>query len=142
MSLAVTQLPETLQRALVLQEAGQLAQAQAIYEEILRIAPEHYDAINLLGTIAVQTGNQLQAAHLFGKAIEIDPTNVVAYCNYALALTELRQFDAALANYDRAIEINGQLAEVHFKRANVLRELKRFDAALASYRRTLELDPD
>src|SRR5579862_786573 len=120
---------EKLQRALTLHQSGQLAQSQAIYEEILRLEPAHADAINLLGAIAIQTGNPQAAVELFGRAIEIDSSNVVAYCNSALALAELGQFDAALTRYDRAIALDPDLAEAHFKRGNVLRELKRFDAA-------------
>src|SRR3974390_936471 len=103
MSPAVPQLSDKLQRALALHQSGQLVQAQAIYEEILAIQPLHSDAINLLGAIAIQTRHPHRAVELYGRAIQLDPTNVVAYCNSALALAELGQWDAALASYDRAI---------------------------------------
>jgi tetratricopeptide (TPR) repeat protein len=81
---------EKFQQALALHEAGQLAQAQSVYEEILSLESRHCDAINLLGAIAIQTKNPQRAVELFGRAIEIDPNNVAAYCNSGWALQQLK----------------------------------------------------
>jgi tetratricopeptide (TPR) repeat protein len=142
MSQTVAQLPEKMQQAVELHQAGQFAQAQRVYEEILSLEPRHSDAINLLGAIAIQTGDLQRAVELYENAIEIDSNNPVAYCNSGWALWELKQFDAALARYDQAIAINPHVAEAHFNRGNVLYDLKQWDAALASYRQAIALDAD
>jgi protein O-GlcNAc transferase len=141
-SAAAPELPEKLRRALEWHQSGQLAAAKSAYEEILAIDPRHADALNLLGTIAIQSGDFQHAVELYAQAIEIDPTNLVAYCNSAVALGALKQFEAALARYDQAIALKPDFAESHFNRGNVLWNLKRLDAALASFRQAIALDPE
>jgi tetratricopeptide (TPR) repeat protein len=136
-----TTLPEKLQRALELHRAGQLAQAQAGYEEILAIQPGHADAINLLAAAAIQSGNPQRAVELFGKAIEIDPHNVAAYINSGLALRELKQLDAGLARFEQAIALKVDCCEAYFNRGLVLCELKQWEAALASYLQAIAIEP-
>jgi protein O-GlcNAc transferase len=141
-SAVAPKLPEKLQRAIEWHQSGHLTEARAAYEEILAVDPRHADAVNLLGTIAIQTSDFQHAVQLYAQAIEIDPTNLVAYCNSALALGALQQFEAALARYDQAIALKPDFAESHFNRGNVLWNLKRLDAGLASFRRALAIDPD
>jgi tetratricopeptide (TPR) repeat protein len=137
-----TTLPEKLQRALELHRAGQLAQAQAGYEEILALQPGHTDAINLLAATAIQSGNSQRALELFGKAIEIDPTNVAAHINSGLALRELKQWDAALTRFDEAIALKVDCSEAYFNRGLVLCELKQWEAAIASYSQAIAIEPE
>jgi Tfp pilus assembly protein PilF len=138
----IRNLQEKLQQALELHRIGQLAQGQAGYEEILAIHPGHADAINLLAAIAVQTRNPQRAIELFAKAIDLDPNNVEAYCNSAMALRQLNQLDAALAHLEKAIALKGDFAEAYLNRGLILAELKQWDAALASYRQVIAIQPD
>ncbi len=135
-------LAEKLQRALGLHQQGQAQQAQAIYQEILRIEPHHSEALQLLGLIAAQDGKLHLAAELMGKAIESDPRNVAAYCNRATVFKSLGQLSVALESYDRAIELAPDLATVHFNRGLVLQELQQLAAALASYEQAIAIEPD
>jgi tetratricopeptide (TPR) repeat protein len=66
--LPATKAQTTLQRALSLHQTGHLAQARALYEEILAIQPEHSDALHLFGVIAHQNKNYQRAADLIGEA--------------------------------------------------------------------------
>jgi len=61
MSAAMEQLPQKFRQAFALHLQGQLAPAQALYEEILRTQPEHFDVLRLLAVIAAQQGNPQQA---------------------------------------------------------------------------------
>ncbi len=136
------QVPEKFQQALALHQSGQFARAQAIYEEILKIQPKHVDALHLLGLIAAQTRNPQRAVELIGKAIAIDPNNAAAHCNRGSALQELKQFNAALVNYDRAIAIDADFAGAYFNRGVVLHELKQLEAALASFDQAIAIKAD
>jgi tetratricopeptide (TPR) repeat protein len=131
-----------LKQAIAYHQKGQLAQAQELYEEILKKEPKHFDALHLLGVIAAQTRNPQRAVELISKAIEIHPYNAGFYSNRGNAFQELRQFDAALASYDKAIAIKPDYAEAYYNRGIVLQELKQFDAALASYDKTIAIKPD
>jgi hypothetical protein len=54
-----------LQQAIGLHQAGQLAEAQIIYEEILKMQPGHFDALYLLGIIAKQAKNFVDGEDTF-----------------------------------------------------------------------------
>ena len=137
-----SQLPATLQRAVALHQKGDLARARALYQEILTIRPRHFDALHLLGVVAIQTDNPQLAVELIAKAIEIHPNSAASHCNRGSALEALGQWDAALAGYDQAIAIQADYAPAHYNRGNVLHKLKRCEAALASYGRAIAFKPE
>ena len=139
---ALRQLPAQFQKALAFHRQGQLALAQAAYEGILEIQPEHFDALHLLGVLAAQTRNPQKAVELIGRAIEIDPNIAATHNNRGSALKELERYEEALASYDRAIAIKADYAEAYFNRGVVLNELKQFAAALASYAQAIAVKPD
>ena len=130
------------EQALQLHQQGQLAQAEALYEEILKSVPEHFDALHLSGVIATQTKNVQKGIELIGKAIEIDPNNAASYNNQGIALKALRKFDNAVASYDRAIALRPDYEEAFYNRGIALEELKRPDDAVASYERAIALKHD
>jgi tetratricopeptide (TPR) repeat protein len=123
-----------LDEAVALHQQGRLQEAVTLYSDILKIQPQHFDAIHLLGVIADQFKNHQLAADLIAQAILINP-------NHA-DLHELKRFDEALASYDAAIAIRPDYAEAHCNRGNVLKDLNRFDDAIAGYDRSLTLAPD
>jgi predicted O-linked N-acetylglucosamine transferase (SPINDLY family) len=138
-SKALAQLPEKLKRALALHRAGQLLQARAVYKEILAVRPRHFDALHLLGMIAAQTGDPEKAVELIGIAIEIDPANPAPHNNRGLALTALKQWEAAVNAFDHAIALKADYAEAFFNRGNVFYHLAQWDAALANYEQAIAL---
>jgi len=130
------------QEAVALHQRGDLEQARAAYEKVLESTPRHADALHLLGVIAAQTNDLRTAVDLIERAIVIDSHNPAAYCNLGGALHRLRQWDAALTNYDKAIALKTDYADAHFNRGNVLKDLGQLDAALVSYRRAIAARPD
>jgi predicted O-linked N-acetylglucosamine transferase (SPINDLY family) len=138
----VNQLQAKFQEGFILHQKGQLTQAQAIYEQILKLQPRHFDTLHLLGVIAFQTANPGQAAELIGKAIEVNSNNAAAYSNRGNALRDLNRSQAALESYDRAISLKPDYAEAFNNRGNALRDLNRSQAALESYDRAISLKPD
>src|SRR6266853_1183171 len=131
-----------LEQAVALHQQGHLVRAKAAYENILKAQPKHFDALHLLGVIAIQTNQHRLAVDLIGQAIAINPNDAAFYSNRGVALQELKQLDAAVASYDKAIAIRPGDADVHTKRGNALQELKQLEAAVASYDKALALRPD
>jgi tetratricopeptide (TPR) repeat protein len=82
-----------------------------------------------------------KAAELFGRAIELKPDHAPAHCNRATALSELKQWEAALAGFDGALALKSDYAVAWSNRGNALKELRRWDDALTSYDRALALNP-
>lgn len=130
-----------LQQAAHLHQSGQIASAKALCEEIVTIQPQNVEALMRLGIIAAQTNDKIQAAVLFGRAVEADPGNPVPYNNRGLALHEMQRFEDALELYERAIALKADYADAHFNRGNVLLDLRRWQGSLDSYDRAIALRP-
>ena len=112
---------------------------------MLSIQPNHFDALHLLGVIAIQNGTFQQGADLIDKAIAIDPHNrayAPAYSNRGIALRGLRRYPEALRDFDKALELGAAQADVHFNRGNTLRDLGRAAEAVESFDQVLRLAPD
>lgn len=133
-------LADKLQRAVLLHRNGQLALAQALYEDILRVQPRHFDALHLLGVVAAAMGDPRKAVVLIEQAIRIAPASAVAYNNRGVALEELGEWDAALLSYGRACELQSDYADPWYNRGNCLRRGRRWEEALASYDQAIALN--
>lgn len=135
-------LAANLECAVALHQRGELAQARAIYQDILRAQPHHFDALHMLGVLAAMSGEPGKAVRLIGRAIEVNPSSAIALNNRGLARQELRDYQAALRDHERALAIDARYAEAHCERGNALKGLKRWEEALASYERAITLRPD
>jgi len=131
----------TLQTALGFHEQGLLDEAEALYQEILRSQPVHFDALQLLATIAAQKKNSLESIKLFERALNIHPDCPGVLNNYGNALSELKRYEEALASYDRAIAEKPDYADAYNNRGVTLKKLKRYDEALLSYEKLIDLQP-
>jgi predicted O-linked N-acetylglucosamine transferase (SPINDLY family) len=139
---AALRLNADLQNALALHQRGRLAEAEQVYRNILKMAPDHFGATHLLGTVLLQRGQFIEGERLTAKALQINPNVPSALNNRGFALTELKRFEEALASCDRAIALKPDFADAFNNRGNALNELKRFEDALASYDKAIALKPD
>lgn len=139
---AAAQPEQLLSRALALHQERRLAQAQALYEQVLALQPGNFDALHLSGVIAYQTDDPERAVALIGRAIEINRDDAAAYFNYGLALQELKRHEAALQSYDKAIALKPDLATAYNNRGSIFNALKKHEAAIQSYDRAIALMPD
>ena len=123
-------------------QAGRLAEAEVRYRQILAAAPEHADALHLLGVIAYQVGRHDAALELIDQAIRHNGNSSLYYSNRGLALQGLQRLDEAVASYDRALALAADNAEAWNNRGLALHGLMRFEEAVASYDRALAVRPD
>ena len=77
-------------------QAGNLPEAESIYQQILQAEPNQPVAMHLLGVIAHQSGKNDIAVNLITKALAIKPDYAEAYNNLGLAHKELREFEKLL----------------------------------------------
>lgn len=133
---------EAFRLGLAHHQAGRLGEAEARYRETLATAPNHADALHLLGVIASQVGKHDVALQLIDLAIAEDGRNFLYHSNRGLALAGLRRFEEAIASYDCALAVRPTFVEALCNRANALAELGRDAQALASYDRALALRSD
>ncbi|MBI2290356.1 MAG: tetratricopeptide repeat protein [Betaproteobacteria bacterium] len=136
-----TSIPEAIQTAREHHQAGRLLQAEAIYRQILQAAPNHPDALHLLGVIAHQTGKNELAVELISKAISVNPSSSM-YCNLGFALNDQGKLDAAVESYRKALSIKPDFAEAHSNLGIALQQQGKLDAAVESYRKALSIKAD
>jgi len=139
---AATALQAKFAQGMALHQQGKLGEAERIYREILLTQPNHFDALHLLGVIALQTRRTERAVELISKAVRLNARVAAAHSNLGNALKDLKRPAEALASYDRAIAIKPDYAEAYYNRGNALVDLKRPAVALASYDSAIALKPD
>lgn len=129
-------------RALPLHQSGRLAEAAALYGQVLAIDPGNFDALHLLGVIDVDSGHAEQGAALIAQALARDPGVAAAHSNLARALIDLERHDEAVARCDAAIALEPGFPDAHGNRGLALLRLRRPADALASLDRAIALRPD
>jgi predicted O-linked N-acetylglucosamine transferase (SPINDLY family) len=135
-------LPNALQAGLEHHQAGRLPQAETIYQRILKVAPNHPDALHLSGLIASQTGDSGTAVDLINKAISANPYDPFFYNNLGNALKAQGKLDEAVENYRKALSLKPDYFEAHYNLGIALQAQYKLDEAIASYRKAISLNPD
>jgi tetratricopeptide (TPR) repeat protein len=130
------------EQGLALHRVGRLAEAASFYEQALELAPNHVDALHLLGTIRAQTGEPERGASLLRRAVAANPAFAAAHSHLGMALWKLDRPEEALASYDAAIALRPDFAEAHNGRGVVLTALMHYQDALASHDMAITLRPD
>jgi tetratricopeptide (TPR) repeat protein/SAM-dependent methyltransferase len=133
---------EYLQAGIQYHQAGDLPQAQAIYQRILQVAPDHPGALHFMGLIARQMGKTEIAIELIGKALVFKPDYAEAHGNLGNALKQQGRMDDAIASYRTALRLKPDMVEVYVNLGNALKEQGKLEEAIASYRKALTFDRD
>jgi tetratricopeptide (TPR) repeat protein/2-polyprenyl-3-methyl-5-hydroxy-6-metoxy-1,4-benzoquinol methylase len=121
-------------------QSGRLQEAEAIYQEILAIKPNHADALHLLGLIAYRAGNNEAANELISKAITVKATAAM-YFNLALVFDALSDIAKAKQCYLNAIELDKKYAEAFNNLGNILAAQGKLLSAIDSYEKAIKINP-
>ena len=134
-------IPQAIQAALEHHQAGRLPQAEAIFQQILLVEPNHPDALHFLGVIAFQGGKKDVAVKLISKAINANPTSLMHY-NLGLMLKAQGRLDEAVESYRKALSLKPDYAEAHNNIGNVLKDQGKLDEAIQHYRQAILINPN
>jgi len=130
------------QTALRLQRAGRLAEAAEIYRQILRRAPEHFDALHAFGMLRFQSGDLVEAERMIAAALRVNPRAADAHFHHGSVLLRLNRIQDSVRSFDAAIGLKPDFVEALGNRGHALANLKRFDEALADFDRIVSLRPN
>jgi len=133
---------EQLQSGMSHHQAGRLAQARASYLEALSLDPSRPEPLDLLGVIAVQTGQFDEAIEWIRQAIAINPRVAGYHSHLGNALDGKGQRDQAIAAWRVAIGLDGSFAEAYANLGNALREKGQLKEAAEACRQAVRLDPN
>jgi tetratricopeptide (TPR) repeat protein len=132
---------QTLNEALAQHRQGNLRDAEKLYARVLKAAPDHFDALNLLGTVKAQLGRIGEAQRLFSAAVKINPAVPQAWANLGQALHALKRDQEALDCFDKAIALAPGDVGMLNNRAHALLSLNRAEEALDGFRAVLARAP-
>ena len=135
-------IPVALQVAIEHHQGGRLPQAEAIYQQVLQVQPNHPDALHLLGDIFRQRGNIEIAVDLIDKAIDANPGEQIYYNSLGNVLQVQGRLDAAIESYRKALRLKPDYAEAYSNLGNVLLADGRPDEAVGNCRKALLIKPD
>ena len=136
------QIDAMLRQAVALQQNAAYAEAEDLYREILALRPKHFDAIQLLGALALQSGRFDEGIELLKKAVAINGMQAPIHSNLAFACNALRRFKEGLASANRALALQADFVDALNNRGNALAGLEQPVEALASFERALALRPE
>ena len=128
--------------AMRLHQAGQIAQAEPLYRQILDIDPGHLGALNFLGVLAQASGDNWGAIQLLGRAITLDERIPDLHCNIAEAYRALGRLDEAIDHHQRALQLEPEYIEARCNLGNALLQKGKLTAAAAQFQQALQQDPN
>ena len=123
-------------------EQGRLAEAEALYAEILAERPDHFDALQMLGVLKLAKGQPAEALRLVSAAMALRKPSPQILLNHGMILHALERSEEALASFDAALKQKSKFAEAHNNRGAVLAALGRDEEALDCFKKALALKPD
>ncbi|HSZ55527.1 MAG TPA: tetratricopeptide repeat protein [Tepidisphaeraceae bacterium] len=129
------------QLALAHHRSGRLSEAESLYRQVIAQAPDHADALNLLGVLEHQRGRSDEALALIRRAIRLNPNAPVYHNNLGLALVALGRLEEAEAAYRQAILLRPDYADAHYSLGWVLQEKGQLVEATAAYDRAIAANP-
>jgi predicted O-linked N-acetylglucosamine transferase (SPINDLY family) len=134
---------EAFNSAMQRHQAGQLAEAEALYRQVLSAQPNHTDALHRLGMLASQLRRHDLALEFIRRAISIRPNAPEFYLSAGAALDGLGRFDEAISCYRSGLAVRpgrAQAIQLFNHLANSLRQIDKLEESADCYRQMLALD--
>ena len=108
--------------------------ARSDYEEFLDIFPTHTEARLALAYVLEQMGRKMEAMDELNRVVEMRPDSAVAYASRALLERDMKQYEAALYDWEQACKLKPQNADYVASHVDLLLAMERREEA----RRVLE----
>ncbi len=131
-----------LARGEALQRQGQLAEAAAVFRQVLAREPRNPRALHLLGTTLGRMGRAQEAVPLLEAAVGIQPSNPYLRVNLGKALADAGRDADALRAYARAAALKPDFAPAHRGRGQAHLRLGQAQEALTSFQHALRVAPE
>jgi tetratricopeptide (TPR) repeat protein len=132
--------PEKLKVAFQHHQAGNLQQAQRLYQEILAEQPTCAPAWHFLGLIHHQALQYDEAISHIRRCLNLMPDYVEAHRNLGVVLHDADKFSEAIRAFQRVLELQPDNAEVNDLLGLSCYSLGDVNAAMLCYQRAVALD--
>ena len=133
---------EWLEKASANHLAGRLPEAERLYRRVLAEAPEHTEALQLLGVLVYQSGRIEEAATLIGRAVALGNRVPEVLINHGLVLQRLGRGEEAEAAFLNATLSSPEAVDAHQALGRLCHRQGRLAVAETHYGRALALRPN
>lgn len=143
-------------QGIALDRLGKPQEALALYEQAIRLDPDHFAAHHNKGLALLQLGRNEEALAAYEQAILLyetgaskgkdltrhtDSSLTNTYDQKGLVLRRLGRLEEALAAYEQAIHLDPMNGTAYNNKGNVLVNLGRREEGLNAYEQAIRLDP-
>jgi predicted negative regulator of RcsB-dependent stress response len=112
---------------------GQLKEAANVYEQILKAAPYHIQALDFLAMLAYEQGNMNLCLGLLERSIHANPERPITYQNLGIAYQASGKYDQALEALDHALSLQQAYPMVLLRKGHILEIMHRKPEAIQAY---------
>lgn len=134
---------EAYKRASELDDCDEtLDQARELYEQALRLDPEHADACVNLGNVYYKLEDMQKALELYKRAVVLEPDNAEANYNVGYCFLHQGEHVTAIRFFERAIENDGEFADAYYNLAISLERIGCVSRSIHNFKKYVELEPD
>jgi tetratricopeptide (TPR) repeat protein len=123
-------------------QEGKTVITQELYNQILKIDPNHSATLNNLGAIFKDLGENQKAKKYYEKAIKINPNYVNAHNNLGVIFQGLGENQKAKDCYEKAIEIDPNHLGTLNNLGVIFKELGETQKAINCYEKAIEINPN
>ncbi len=132
---------EELAAAQAARQSGDLAQAMAMFQEILAVNPSVTTAYVGLGDIHLEQDNFVAAERRFRQAVQLEPRNFDAQLGLGRALQGLNRLIEAAEAYRRALAIDAENYLANFNLGAIYLELDKAPIAVGFAEKAVQANP-
>ncbi len=129
-----------LDRAVVKEKASFLDLANIVCKQATGLDPEYGAIYHVMGMVALQKDELVNALKLFEAAFSKDPSLFASYMNFAAINLGFRGYEAAKQAFEKAIAIDPNSYDAHIGLGVALRGLGDFQGAKTEYEKAKAID--
>lgn len=128
-------------KAVTLQLQRDFENALLLYGRVIERFPDHTGALNNMGVIYIERGENDKAREVLEKALSVKHDYPDALNNFATALKNTGYHEEAVRSLKRALTLKPDFKSAYFNLGNTYREMGDHEAALVAFRQSVDLDP-
>lgn len=134
----MSEVQELLNTALTHHHAGQLDQAEAVYQQLLEQDPRHWEPRYYLGTLQLQRGQLDLSIQSFLKVIQLNPELPDAHNNLGVAYHAMGKWQEAGQSFEHALRLNPHYERAYYNLGSLFESRGLLDEAAKCFRKSYE----
>ena len=111
------------------------------YQQALKLWPNYEQALNNLGNLFRQLGNNYEAKNLLRRALEIQPKFPACWMNLGVVQANLNEFEEAELSYSTALSQRKNYPDCHYNLGTLFLKTKSLDRAIEHFSAAIHLRP-